>query len=201
MFWYWQRTRRRRSPALVATTSQSQMSLYSLSGHRIDVVESSAQCEEIMASKSPEMLEVLGLDCEWVSEPGNRGGRGRGEEQRESRRGNIIRRGEKGRGGGIGRGEREGEGEGGEGQRRRERGGEGMHPVALLQLAFLDDHCVLVRLCKTGALPPSLSTLLQDNKYIILCDNCRLTCSANSLPVFAIDVQRLIPLYLPAHKL
>ena len=146
-----------------------------------------------MASKSPEMLEVLGLDCEWVSEPGNRGGRGRGEEQRESRRGNIIRRegGEKGRGGGIGRGEREGEGEGGEGQRRRERGGEGMHPVALLQLAFLDDHCVLVRLCKTGALPPSLSTLLQDNKYIILCDNCRLTCSANSLPVFAIDVQRL----------
>ena len=148
VFLYWQRTRRRRrrgSLALVSMTNSSRLRPYSLSDRRIDVVESSARCEKILTSKSRELLGVLGLDCEWVSQPGKRGG---GGEERGERRGGGQEEGEGKEGGG---------GKGG--------GGEGGHPVALLQLAFLDGHCVLVRLCKTGALPPALSSLLQDNKY------------------------------------
>ena len=139
-YWYWRRARRRGLAPLPTTGQPRRRSPYSLDGHRIDVVESSIQCEEILASKSQELLGVLGLDCEWVSQQDEGGGR-KGE-------GQGIRIG----------GERENSSGGGgrEGDR---------HLVALLQLAFLDGHCVLVRLCKIGAtLPPTLSTLLQDNK-------------------------------------
>ena len=113
-------------------------------------MESSIQCEEILASKSQELLGVLGLDCEWVSQPGERGSR-KGEEQE-------IRSG----------GERENNSGGGGGGRGGDR-----YLVALLQLAFLDGHCVLVRLCKIGAtLPPTLSILLQDNKYDFAGSTC-----------------------------
>ena len=40
----------------------------------------------------------------------------------------------------------------------------GRCPVALLQLGFMDGQCVLVRLCKTGAVPPTLLAVLQDSK-------------------------------------
>ena len=127
LFWYLHVRHRRRwnlvppiSPALTHTshrcqshrTSRSILRQYSVSHYRIEVVESWGSCEEILLSKTPQSLRIIGLDCEWVA---------------------------------------------------KERGASFL--VALLQLAFLDGHCLLVRLCKTKAIPSTLLGILQDSKY------------------------------------
>ena len=63
----------------------------------------------------------------------------------------------------------------------KERGGQ--FPVALLQLAFLDGRCLLVRMCKIQTLPPTLTDILQDNKYYTpTCISMPQTCSNWSEP-------------------
>lgn len=117
LFWYLRHRRRWSLPAQSQsnlTRSQgrsTKLRHYSLSHCTIDVIDSGGACEEILQSKTPQSLHVIGLDCEWVN---------------------------------------------------KERGGRS--PVALLQLAFLDGHCLLVRLCKTNEIPSTLLDILQDNR-------------------------------------
>ena len=41
---------------------------------------------------------------------------------------------------------------------------EGEFPVALLQLAFPNRECLLLRLCKTSEIPPALIEILEDRR-------------------------------------
>ena len=124
LFWYWHHRRRWSLTQQALSSSQLRKSQrpttppqrrYSLTRHRIDVVDTLHVCERILKSKTSQSLCVMGVDCEWVGE---------------------------------------------------ERGGQ--YQVALLQLAFLDGHCLLVRLCKTVTLPSTLHTILQDSKYVYI---------------------------------
>lgn len=89
---------------------EHQNQLY-VSEYRISVVEDAQTCEEYLATRLPNPLKVIGLDCEW----------------RAQQLGGSV-------------------------------------PVALLQLAFPNRECVLVRLSKIRELTPKLAEILKDRR-------------------------------------
>ena len=82
-----------------------------ISQYRVSVVEDAQACEEYLATRLPNPLRVVGLDCEW----------------KPTTVGRTV-------------------------------------AVALLQLAFPNGECVLVRLCKTGEVTPRLAEILRDRR-------------------------------------
>lgn len=84
---------------------------FDISQYRVSVVEDAQTCEEYLATRVPNPLSVVGLDCEW----------------KPTAEGRTV-------------------------------------TVALLQLAFPNGECMLVRLSKTREVTPRLAEILRDKR-------------------------------------
>lgn len=121
-----------------------------LDGYKITIVETIDACEEFLATKVPDPVTIVGLDCEWRS-----GGLNKFRNATPSVCEDLDLTEE--------------ESEGLEGKRISTYEGlvervRSDCPVALLQLAFSNGELVLVRLCKMEGIGERLRNMLSDRR-------------------------------------